>query len=426
MIQITIVLLLIFIALGAPVVYAIGFSGVIALLMSGDVPLFMAVQQIVRGINSWSLMACPLFILAGEIMAGAKLSDRILNFCSQLLSWMRGGVGCVCVAGNMIFSAITGSGAAAISAVGSLTTPELDKQGYKPGFVAALIAGAGALGPIIPPSLNMIVYGSVTGDSVGKLFVGGIIPGLIIGLTLMIMCYFYARKHNIDGGSGQFSLRSLWKSFKEAFFALITPLIIIGGVIFGIFTATEAGVVACVYGLICGLFIYRSVKLKDLVPIFRKATESSCMVMLIMGVAQIYGYIFAIEGVGEKVGNFLLSITTNPTLIMLIILGMMLIIGMFMDCLAATVVIMPVIYPIIKNLGIDPIQFGVMFSISTVIGGLTPPVGVYLFLSMGITKARFSDTVRYIVPVIGIIIAVMILIIFVPGVATLLPDLFMS
>lgn len=426
MIGMAVVFLLIFIILGVPVAFAIGFSGFLALVFGGDVPAFMAVQQMVKGINSFPLMACPLFILAGEIMGGAKLSDRIIDFARELVSWMKGGVGCVCVVANMIFSAITGSGAAAISAVGGLTAPELKKIGYKPGFVSALIAGAGALGPIIPPSMNMIVYGSITGDSVGKLFIGGIMPGVIIGLCLMVMCFLYSRKHNIDGGSGNFSLPRLWKAFKDSFFAMLTPLIIIGGVITGIFTATEAGVIACVYGLVCGLFIYRTITFRDLFSIFRKATESSCMVMMIMGIATIYSYIFAVENVGSVVRDFLLSITTDPTIMMILIACLMLVVGMFMETLAAMSVLLPLLYPVVMQLGCDPIQFGVMFCISTVMGGLSPPVGVYLFQSMGITGATFKEVVPHMIPVVLIVLGTMFGIIFFPGIATFLPNLLMG
>lgn len=426
MLVIAVVFLLIFIILGVPVAFAIGFSGFLALVFGSDVPTFMAVQQMVKGINSFPLMACPLFILAGDIMGEAKLSDRIINFARELVSWMKGGVGCVCVVANMIFAAITGSGAAAISAVGGLTAPELKKIGYKPGFIAALIAGAGALGPVIPPSMNMIIYGSITGDSVGKLFIGGIMPGLIIGVCLMIMCVLFSRKHGIDGGTGDFSPSRLWKAFKDSFFAMLTPLVIIGGVITGIFTATEAGVVGCVYGLLCGLAIYRTISLKDLPRIFRKATESSCMIMMIMGIATIYSYIFAVENVGAMVRDLLLSITTDPTIMMILIACLMLVVGMFMETLAAMSVLLPLLYPVVMSLGCDPIQFGVMFTISTVMGGLSPPVGVYLFQSMGITEASFRQTVPYMIPVVLIVLCTMFGIIFIPQIATFLPNLLMG
>ena len=382
MVKIALTFLLTFIILGVPVSFAIGFSGLLAIAMAGKTPLFTLVQQMVKGINSFPLMACPLFILAGSIMAEAKLSDRILEFCGDLVSWMKGGIGCVCVLGNMIFASITGSGAAAISAIGSLTTPQLKKTGYSPGFIAALIAGAGALGPIIPPSMNMIIFGSITGVSTGKLFIGGIFTGLFIGFFLMAMSIRYARKHNIDQGTGTFSMARLWVSFKKAFFALITPVIILGGVMSGVFTATEAGVIACIYGILCGLFIYKTIKVTQLSKIFRAATESTCMIMMIMGIANIYGYIFSVEHVGTIISNWMLGITTNPIIIELLILLVMTVIGCFMETVAAMMVLLPIFYPIVKNLGVDMIAFGVWFSISTVLGGLTPPVGVYLFQSI--------------------------------------------
>lgn len=426
MIQIAVLFLLLFMCLGVPVAFAIGFSGVLALLLGSNIPLFTAVQMMVKGINSWSLMACPLFILAGGIMGEAKLSDRIVSFCGELVSWMRGGIGCVCVIANMIFAALTGSGAASISAIGGLVTPELKKAGYKPGFIAALIAGAGALGPIIPPSMNMIVFGSITGVSTGKLFVGGVIPGLIIGAFLIGMTVFAARKWNVDSGTGDFSLRRLWNSFKGAIWALITPAIIIGGILGGVFTATEAGVVACIYGLICGLFIYRTVRIKDLPRMFRSATESTCMVMMIMGIAGVYSYIFAVENVGNTVANWLLGITTNKYVIQLLILAVMTLVGMFMETVAAMTVLLPVLFPVAMSVGVDPIAFGVWYSISTVLGGLTPPVGVYLFQSMGIVPAKFKEVVPFMIPVAILVIVCMILIIFVPGVASWLPNLAMK
>ena len=426
MIKIAVISLLIFMCLGVPVVFAIGFSGLLAIYLTNATPLFTVVQMAVKGINSWSLMACPLFILAGGIMAEAKLSDRIIGFCGELVGWLRGGIGCVCVMANMIFAALTGSGAASIAAIGTLVTPELKRNGYKPGFVAALIAGSGALGPIIPPSMNMIVYGSITGESTGKLFIGGICPGILIGAFLMIMTSFLARKWNIDQGTGAFNLKRFWRVLKDAIWALITPIIILGGVMSGIFTATEAGVVACIYGIICGLCIYKTITIKDLPHLFRSSTESTCMIMMIMGIAAVYGYIFAVEKVGATVSAWMLSITTNKYLIQLIILALMTLVGMFMETVAAMTVLLPVLYPVAISVGVDPIAFGVWYCISTVLGGLTPPVGVYLFQSMGIVPAKFKEVVPYMFPVILIVIFTMLLCVFCPQFVSWLPRLMMN
>ena len=218
-----------------------------------------------------------------------------------------------------------------MSAVSTQTVPELKKEGYDHGFIASMIAGSGALAPIIPPSTNMIVYASLTGFSVGKLFMGGLMPGIIIGICLMIMCYWYAKKYDVDRGSGAFSLRRVAKAFIKSFFALITPVIILAGVVTGFFTATESSIVACIYALICGFFIYRTLKIGDLMGIFKRAASSSAMLMMIMGISNIYSYIFARENVTPVVEQFLLSITDNPSVLVFIIIVMMLIIGCFMD-----------------------------------------------------------------------------------------------
>lgn len=426
MISITVVTLLIFLVLGVPVSFAIGLSGLLALLLGSDVPSFIAVQQAIRGMNSFSLMAGPLFILAGEILGSAKLSSRILDFCRALISQLRGGLGMVSVMANMIFAGISGSGAATMSAVSTLTVPELKKVGYRRDFIASMIAGSGALAPIIPPSTNMIVFASLTGFSVGKLFLGGLVPGLLIGFALMAMCYLYAKKHDVDPGTHSFSFRAVWKAFKRAFFALIIPFIIIGGVISGFFTATESGIVACIYALICGLFIYRTLHLRDLPGIFKRAAASSAMLMMIMGISNIYSYIFAKQNLANTISNFMLSVSHNPTVVVLIIIGIMLVIGCFMETLAATAVILPIVYPLVCSLGVDPLMFGVLFSISTVVGALTPPVGLYLFLSMSITEAPFKEAIRYTLPVVLIILLVMLGMLVWPPMVTFLPNLLMG
>ena len=426
MIKIAVISLLIFIALGVPVSIGIGLSGLLAVIFGSNLPILMVAQQMVRGVNTFPLMAMPLFVLAGEIMSEAKLSEMMIRFAKSLVRWMTGGLGMVCVVANMIFAGVTGSGAAAISAVGGLTAPELEKNGYEKSFTASLIAGSGALGPIIPPSTNMIVIGSITGVSVGRMFMGGILPGVLIGIGLMILCFFYARSHHVDEANGHLVLKEVGQTFIKALPALIMPLIILGGVAGGVFTATEAGIVACDYGLLCGLLIYRTIKIKDLFRIFRRACESSAMLLMIMATASIYSYIFAREGVATVLGNFILSVSHNPYVVVAIITGIMLIVGCFMETLSATVVLMPIFWPIVTSLGVDPIQFCVLFTIATVVGGLTPPVGSYLFLSMSITGASFRQAVKYCATVLSIIFIVMIAILFIPGVATAVPNLLMG
>lgn len=425
MLTIAIVAMAIFLILGVPVSFAIGLSGLMGVLLGGNAPVFQILQQLVRGINSFPLMAVPFFVLAGEILGGAQLSSRIIDFCRTLVSWMKGGLGIVCVLANMIFAGITGSGAAAISAIGGITAPEMEKAGYDRSFIASLVGGAGALGPIIPPSVNMIVFGSLTGVSVGRMFMGGVVPGLVIGAGLMILCTRYAQKYKVDLGGGTFDPRLCWQVFKKSFFALVAPVIMIGGVIGGVFTATEAGVVSCIYGLICGFFIYRTLKLKDLIPVFRRATESTAMIMMLLATGSIYGYIFAVEQVGQKMSAWLISVSETPLVILAIIVGVVLIAGCFLEMTAVTVVMVPIIFPVIQSLGIDVVHFGVLFVVACIVGGITPPVGLYLFMAMDVTKAPFNEAIRYTIPVVAILTATVLLIMFVPGVATLIPNLVM-
>lgn len=425
MIPIVVVSLIIMILLGVPICFAVGLSGFLGIYFGSNVDLFIVVQRFISGINSFSLMAVPLFILGGAIMDKSGISKRIVGFAAALFSWLRGGLSICCVAANMIFAGISGSGAAAVSAIGGITAPAMKEKGYKPGFVAALIGGAGSLGPVIPPSVDMIVFASITGLSVGRMFMGGILPGLLIGLCLMIFCYIYARKNDIDYG-GKFEAKKVFVALRESIWGLIMPFIVIGGVIGGIFTATEAGVIACVYGLIIGAFVYKELKWKDIIPLFKKATENICQVMMIIGASTIYGYIFSLANVGDAICNFILSLTSSTTMIMLLTAGFMVFIGCFMESLAAMPIILPIVYPLLQGMGANMTQFGVMFCLCTVLGGLTPPVGIYLFLSMSIAKAKIQEIVPYLLVVVGIIILTIITAAFVPGLTSFLPDLFMG
>lgn len=426
MISITITALIVLLLLGVPICYAIGFAGVLGLYFGTDMPLLMIVQRFFAGLNSFSLMAVPLFILAGAIMAKGGISRRIVNFAGACLSWLPGGIGCTCVGANMIFAGISGSGAAAVSAVGSITAPEMLKRGYSHGFTAALIGGGGSLGPVIPPSVDMIVFASITGMSVGRMFLGGILPGVMIGIMLMIYCFIYAKKTRIDYG-GKFVLINVWTTLKDAIWALIMPLIIIGGVISGIFTATEAGGIACVYGLIVSVFVYREITLRELIVVFRTATVNMCQVMMIIGMSNIFSYILGLANVGDSIVDFMLGISENPLALMIMVEILMIIIGCFMESLAAMPIILPIVYPMFAAMGVNLTQFGVVFCLATVLGGLTPPVGIYLFLSMTIAKAKMAETVvPHLLIVIGIILTVITLCLFFPIIPSLIPNILMG
>lgn len=422
MIQITLIVLISCLLFGVPIAFAIGIAGASGLYFGSTLPEFMLIKNFFEGINSFSYMAIPLFILGGAIMGKGGISKRIVSFASALLSWLRGGTAITSVGASMIFASVSGSGAATISAIGGITVPEMLKRDYGRGFVAAISAGGGSLGPIIPPSVDMIVFGCITGMSIARLFVGGIIPGAVIGLSLMIYCYIYAKRHNIDYG-GKFKGAVVWKAFKESVWALLMPIIIIGGVMGGIFTATEAGAVACVYGLIVSVFVYKSMTWKDFIETLRTSTVNMAMVMMIIGMSSLFSYILAVENVGHSIVNFMLSITTSPTGLFFMVILFMVIIGCFMESLAALPIILPIIYPMFASLGVNLNQLGVVFALSTVLGGLTPPVGIYLFLSMNITGSKMKETVfPHMLIVIGIILTVIVLCILLP-IPQFLPEL---
>ena len=387
MIQITITTLIVALLFGVPIAFAIGIAGTVGLYFGSTMPMFMIVKNFIEGINSFSYMAIPLFILAGAIMGKGGISRKIVDFAAALLSWLRGGTAITAVGASMIFASVSGSGAATIAAIGGITAPEMRKRGYGKGFTAAMSAGAGSLGPVIPPSVDMIVFGCITGMSIARMFIGGIIPGVIIGLLLMSYCFIYAKRHDIDYG-GKFRAKVVWESFKHSVWALLMPIIIIGGVMGGIFTATEAGGVACVYGL--------------------------------------FSYILALENVGPKIVDWMLSITENPTGLFFLVIGIMVVIGCFMESLAALPIILPIIYPMFAEMGVNLNQLGVVFALSTVLGGLTPPVGIYLFLSMNMNKAKMKETVLpHMLIVIGIMLTVIVLCILFP-IPQFLPELVMG
>ncbi len=426
MLTVALIGLIIFLIIGVPVSFSLMLSGIIAALVVGDMPLYLVARNIVSGLDSFPLMAAPFFILAGDLMSHGGMSQKIVRFARSLIGHVSGGTAVTTVVSSMIFAGISGSAAAGAAAIGTLVTPDMVDEGYERGFIAPLIACAGAIGPIIPPSLNMIVYASVTGDSIGKMFMGGIGPGVLIGGGLMLYSIWYAKKMRIPKSSwtgfGPYS-KAVLTELKEAVWALIAPIIIVGGILAGIFTATEAGIVACVYSILCGFLIYKTLTWKGIARALSKTVCICGMIMLIMAAARIYGYIFAVEGVGAALSDLLLSFSTNPYILLFIIFCMMIVLGFFLEMLAVLVVMIPAVYPLLSGLGLDPIHFGVLLCIASVYGSLTPPVGIQLFVTMAIVKVRMSQMLRHLYPMVIIMCIVVILAIFFPGIVTFLPGL---
>lgn len=414
--------LLVFLFMGVPIAFSIGLSSVFTLLIFSDVPLTIMIPRIFNTLNSSTFLAIPFFMLAGVIMEMGGISSRIIRFANALIGHIRGGLGHVTVLTSMAFAGISGSASADTSAVGSIMIPSMVKKGYPKGYAAALTACSGALGPIIPPSIIMIIYGSLTGLSIGKLFLAGAIPGLIIGGGLIGINYLCAKKLGMEP-TERASFKELGKSFVDAIWALLAPIIIIGGIISGFFTATEAGVIAVAYSLIVSLFVYKELSFKNIGNVLVHASNTTVMVMFIAASASAFGWILANEQFPIKVATFIGEFTTNKYLVIFIVIVFLMFIGCFIETIAAAIIFVPVLAVIGTNFGYDPIHFATVVAICLVMGGITPPVGVLLFIANAIAKAKINETIKYLWPFLAMIMVVILLVAYVPFLSTYLPSL---
>lgn len=400
--------------IGTPVAFALGLASIAALYFGSSIPLIIMPQKLFNGLNSFPFLAIPLFLLAGNIMAAAHISERLVKLAGLLLGRFPGGLAQMSTGASAFFGAISGSAPATASAIGSILIPSMVKRGYPAPYAGAVIASSGALGLIIPPSLTMVVYGTIADVSIGDLFIAGIIPGLVIALALGLVNYMMARKNKLER-EPQPDKSETAKIVGESGLALIMPIIILGGIYGGIFTPTESAAVACLYGLIVGLFIYRSISLKDLGPIFMQTAVSSAVVMYLMGTANAFSFIITAEQIPQAVAAQILNISSEPMLIMLLVLVLLLIAGTFLDNVAALVLLVPTLGTLIAAIGIDPIYFGVFTVIALAVGNFTPPVGLNLFIAAGLSGSSIEAISKSALPYIAAYIAVLILIILFPA-----------
>jgi len=412
------------VALGIPISVAIGLSAVLYLLLYSSVSPAIIAQQMTIGIDSFPLLAIPLFLLAGMIMSEAEITPRIIRFADALVGRIAGGLAMVMVISCMFFGAISGSGVADVTAIGSLMLPAMDRQGYRKGLSASLLGCAGSLGTVIPPSIVMIILGVTTGTSIGKLYLGGFIPGLVTGACLMALAWVYATRMNLPPGE-LFSLAKVVASFRQAFLSLLTPVIIIGGIVTGVFTATEAAAVASAYALALGLCVYRTLRLSQLPGIFLRVAETTGIILFIIAAAALFGWILAAEQIPQLMAQFFLGITQNYYLLLLLINALLLILGTFMETIAIIIIVVPVLMPLVVSLGMDPIHFGVMVTVNLAIGANTPPVGVDLIAACKVGRTTLDEAMPYIWPFVGAMTAALIFITFVPQLTTFIPRMFM-
>jgi len=420
---ILIISLLFFISINIPLAISIGLSSLIYILLTQTIPLTLIAQRMVAGVDSFPLLAIPFFLFAGNLMAEAKITPRIMQLANSLVGKIKGGLAMAMVSSCMLFGAISGSGVADVVAIGSILLPAMKKSGYKPEFSVSLLGCSGALGTIIPPSVVMVILGVTTGISIGKLFLGGIIPGIITGFSLMILAYFFSVKRE-DKEGRSFSLRKILYAFKDAFLSLMMPLIIIGGILTGVFTPTEAAIAAVAYALFLGIFIYRTIEIKQLPGMIISTVETSATILFIIASASIFGWVLAAEQIPQHFANELFSLTNNYYLIILLINIMLLILGMFMETIAIIIIVVPVLMPVINSLGMDPVHFGVMLAVNLAIGANTPPVGVDLLAACRVGGVKLEGTLKYVVFFVGAMIVALILIILFPQLTLLVPNYF--
>ncbi len=412
------------VALGIPISASIGISAVLYILLYAPVSLAIIAQQMTIGIDSFPLLAIPLFLLAGMLMSESNITTRIIGFANAMVGRIVGGLAMVMVISCMIFGAISGSGVADVTAIGSLMLPAMARQGYRRGLSASLLGCAGSLGTVIPPSIVMIILGVTTGTSIGKLYLGGFIPGVFTGVCLMALSWVYARRMGLPAGD-PFSVRKLVVSFKEAFLSLMTPVIIIGGIITGVFTATEAAAVASAYALILGLFVYRSLKLSQLPGIFLRVAETTGIILFIMSAAALFGWILAAEQIPQRMAEFFLSISHNYYVLLILINVLLLILGTFMETIAIIIIVVPVLMPLVTGLGMDPVHFGVMVTVNMAIGANTPPVGVDLIAACKVGQTTLDEAMPYIWPFVAAMTVALTFITFIPALVTFVPHTFM-
>lgn len=400
--------------LGVPVSFVLGIASMGALVFVGGYPIEVILQRMFAAIDSFPLMAIPFFMLAGLLMERGGITRRIIDFALGLVGGIRGSLAQVVSITGVIMGGISGSGVADTAAIGTLMVPEMTKRGYDRDFSAALVACSGSIGLIIPPSIALIIYGVTAQVSIGDLFLAGIVPGLMIGAGLMIVSYIIARKKNYPV-EGKVSWGEKWQRFKNSIWALLMPVIIIVGIRFGVFTPTEGGVVAAVYAVFVGKFIYRELKWKDIPDIFGEAVINTAVISFLIATASLFSWILASERIPQQITEFMLAISDNKYLILLFINILLLLIGMFLDSGPAIILLTPVLVPIASSLGINLVQFGLVMVINLTIGLLTPPVGTALYVSSNVSKISLGALSKAIIKFILIMLAVLLLITYVPA-----------
>lgn len=413
--------LFLFLAIGVPVAFSIGIAGVAYLLVHARIPLLLIPQVVANGLDSYNVIAIPFFILAAQIMNRAGVTDRLMRFSNTLVGHLKGGLGHVNVLTSMLFAGMSGSAVADSAGLGQVLIPEMKKKGYSPEYSAAITAASSTVGPIIPPSVPIVIYGILAEASIGRLFLAGAIPGLILGGSLLFLNWLLAHRSNFPAGE-KAGFRDIVVSFIRAIPALLTPVIMLGGMWAGIFSPTEAAAVAVAYAVIQGVAM-RLLTIEKLWVSLKEAAMYSAMIMIVVACASLFGWILTSEQIPARFAHWMLAITENPVIILLIINLFLLIAGCFMEILSVMLMTVPIFIPLITQAGIDPIHFGVIMVLNLMIGLLTPPFGLCLYIAQDIAEVPYSRAVRAVVPFLVIVFFVLMLVTYVPSISLFLPGL---
>jgi len=408
--------------LGVPVAVALAGASMVFIAVSGTAPDLVVLHRMINGIDSFPLLAIPFFILAGNLMNTAGITERIFDFAKALVGWLRGGLGHVNIGASVIFAGMSGAAVADAGGLGTIEIKAMRDQGYPPDFAVGVTAASSTIGPIIPPSLPMVIYGVMSSASIGQLFAAGLIPGLLMAVALMVMVAWYARARGYPRDA-RFSLGRLGRTFARAFLSLLTPVIIVGGILSGVFTPTEAAIAAVAYALVLGVAVYRTLTWRRLWRVSLDTIETTAVILFIVAAASIFAWILTSNRVTEQFAAFVLGFTESEVVILLTITLILLIVGCFMETIAAITILVPVLLPVVVQLGIDPVHFGVVMVLNLMLGLLTPPVGMVLYVLSRVSGLTFERCFLATAPFLVPLVIVLLLVTFVPALSMWLPTL---
>lgn len=417
-----IIVLLVAMACGLEITWSLGLSCVVAVLLDPKLTFVVVAQRIFAGSNSFTMLAIPAFMLAGDIMSKGGLSKRLVSFADSLVGWISGGISLVSIVACTFFAAISGSSVATTAAIGGLMYPEMVERKYPEAYAAAVQAIGGTLGIVIPPSIVLVIYGNITETDVGQLLMAGILPGIVCCIALCIYAYFKAKKYNFPK-SDKFSFKRFLMSFKDAIWALIMPIIILGGIYGGFFTPTESAVIAVVYGMLVCLAVYREISGKTLWDIIEATATGTANLMILVVTAQMFGWLISYYQIPQAVSAFMLSFVSNKYMFWAIIIILLTICGMFLEVGATNLILGPILAPIAGAFGIDPVHFGLVFVFLLAMGQATPPFGTCMFVSCGISQQPVSKVSKELIPFVAVEIACAVIFALVPAISTFLPSI---